>query len=198
MTKSNSTLCLIAKFNTKMGLWITVCFFPQLIYVINNSISIWYIFQELLFFQALMIMLSSLGAKKSTEIIIQNPAIILTPVFSNWTIGPENSYCNKIATGQNLKVSFRLTWGNIMLSNAGSVALLVLHTIFEDQINDEPYLHIIDKHILVEIAFLCLALSFLSIVLLQVLPKCKELCCHCCQINCYPVYKKGAFDLNET
>ena len=143
-----------------------------------------------------MIMLSSLGAKKSMEIIIQNPAIILTPVFSNWTIGPEKSYCNKNATGQKFKASFRLTWGNIMLSNAGSVALIILHTIFEDQINDEPYFHIIDKHILVKIACLCLALSFVSIVLLQVLPKCKELCCNCCQINCYPVYKKSAFDLN--
>ena len=200
MTKSNSTLCLIAKFNTKMGLWITVCFFPQLIYVTNisKSVWVWHIFKELLFFQALMIMLTSLGAKKSMEIIIQNPAIILTPVFSNWTIGPEKSYCNKNATGQKFKASFRLTWGNIMLSNAGSVALIILHTIFEDQINDEPYFHIIDKHILVKIACLCLALSFVSIVLLQVLPKCKELCCNCCQINCYPVYKKSACDLNAT
>ena len=143
-----------------------------------------------------MIMLTSLGAKKSMEIIIHNPAIILTPVFSNWTIGPEKSCCHKNATGQKFKACFRFTWGNIMLSNSGSVALL--HTIFEDQINDEPYFHIIDKHILVEIACLCLAFSFVSIVLLQVLPQCKELCCNCCQINCYPVYKKSAFDLNAT
>ena len=64
-----------------------------------------------------MIMLSSLGARKSMEIIIQNPALILTPVFSNWTIGPEKSFCNKNSTGQKFKASLRLTWGNIILTD---------------------------------------------------------------------------------
>merc|ERR1712157_526959 len=48
-----------------IGVWIAICYLPQLVY-------------------STIILLSNVGPKNGLKIILQYPAIILTPVFSYW------------------------------------------------------------------------------------------------------------------
>ena len=77
-------------------------------------------------FQILGTLLVAVGFKKTFKIIINYPAMIITPMFSYWTFGPikqdlqstsKKKCCNNFVTkSQFIGISFWHTWINTILS----------------------------------------------------------------------------------
>ena len=147
----------------------------------------------MLFFQSSIILISSVGLKNTFKIIVQYPAIVLTAVFSYWTFGDPKHCCNKNAENR-LKVSFRLIWINAVLTAFENVGLFLIHFFRKDMsgplfVHGDPtnlFFHII--------SFSFLMLSWMTLIILQNLPKCQRYCCYCCQSN--QVFQKTALDPN--
>ena len=141
------------------------------------------------------------------KIIFKFPSIILTPIFSIWTIGPvmsTKSVCGCILYGigggsccnshQKLGVSICLTWINLLLTFLSGLAHVC---IFFDLKMLKWY---IDYIIFLTFSFLCLAIAMIFLILLQCLDKCPGCCCPClpcCESNCYPVTQFTYLDVNN-
>ena len=72
---------------------------------------------------------ASIGIKKTLQIVIQFPALILTPAFSQWVIAPIESYSftNLFCGGSSrLGVSFLHTWINAGITLVGQYFFLVI------------------------------------------------------------------------
>merc|ERR1712107_115256 len=95
-----------------IGVWIAICYLPQLVY-------------------STVILFSNIGPKNSFKIILQYPAIVLTPVFSYWTFGDPKS-CWRRNPDNKLKVSFRMTWGNVVMTVFGNLGLFLVHFFTKD------------------------------------------------------------------
>ena len=85
-----------------------------------HSFGVFYTFS---IFQAFGVLIMSIGLKRTVKTIIKFPPIILTPIFSIWTIGPvmsKKSVCGSSCYNghQKLGVSICLTWINLLLSFA--------------------------------------------------------------------------------
>ena len=127
--------------------------------------------------------------------IFQYPPIILTPVFSFWTFGDIKGCCKR-NTDNKIKVSFRLTWGNIIITTFGNLGLFLVHFFTKDllknslehltyqQFNNNLFYHMISGS--------CLVLSWITLIILQNLQKCQKVYCSCCQ--CYQVFQKTALE----
>ena len=177
-----------------VGVWIAICYLPQLV-----NVGFWYIFHShqskslsALLFQAIIILFSSLGPTKSLKMILQYPAIILTPVFSYWTFGNTISCC-KGNSDNKLKVSFRLTWINSIITTFGNLGLFLVHFFSKDL----SHYHVLDSfnlflHI---ISGSFLVLSWITLIILQNLQNCQKACCSFCQNN--QVFQKTALDPND-
>ena len=93
------------------------------------------VFYTLNIFQALGVLIMSIGLKETMKTIIKFPPIILTPMFSIWTIGPvmsTKSVCGGICGNghQKLGISICLTWINLFLTLAsGFVYAITYHNI---------------------------------------------------------------------
>ena len=75
----------------------------------------------------------SCGLKGTVKTIIKFPPIILTPIFSTWTIGPvmsTKSFCGSSCCNghQKLGVSICLTWINLLLTLASGFAYATWNT----------------------------------------------------------------------
>ena len=129
--------------------------------------------------------------------IIKFPPIILTPIFSIWTIGPvmsKKSVCGSSCYNghQKLGVSICLTWINLFLTLASGFA----YTIWFPLQCPQCFLF----------AFLaytcpCFAIAMIFLILLQCLDKCPGCCCPClpcCESNCYPVTQFTYLDVNNS
>ena len=143
-------------------------------------------------FQALGVLIVSTGLKGTMKIIIKCPPIILTPIFSIWTIGsvisPKSvcgNNCNN--TYQKLGVSICLTWINLLLTLACGFAYAIFYgygLLFFFLAASCP----------------CLAIAMIFLILLQCLDKCPGCCCpclSCCKSNCYPVTQYTYLDVNN-
>ena len=150
----------------------------------------------------------SIGLKGTLKIIYKFPPMILTPMFSIWTIGPvmtsTKSGCLRCCTcyckfyfhckscynsPQKLGVSTCLTWANLLLTSASGFAY--------------KYINIWNFHngnFIVILLYPCLAISMVFLILLQCLDKCAGCCCpclSCCESNCYPVTQFTYLDVNN-
>ena len=47
------------------------------------------------------------------------------------------------------------------------------------------------------VALSLLLLSWISLIILQTLPKCYNCCCNCCQTNCFPVFQETILDVER-
>ena len=142
-------------------------------------------------FQALGVLIMSIGLKGTLKTIIKFPPIILTPIFSIWTIGPvmsKKSVCGRTCCNghQKLGVSICFTWINLLLTLASGFAY---------------YSHIgYSFRILLLLSCPCLAIAMIFLILLQCLDKCPGCCCPClpcCESNCYPVTQFTYLDVNN-
>ena len=137
-------------------------------------------------------LIMSIGLKGSVKTIIKFPPIILTPIFSIWTIGPVMSTksvcgnnCNN--THQKLGVSICLTWINLLLTLACGFAYAIFYgygLLFFFLAASCP----------------CLAIAMIFLILLQCLDKCPGCCCPClpcCDTYCYPVTEFTYLDVND-
>ena len=140
-------------------------------------------------FQSAVILTTSIGLRKSIKMIILYPALVLTPVFSYWTFGDPNGICRRNAD-QKLKVSFRLTLGNIIITTFGNLGLFLVHFFTKDLskcFTDNLELHIISATSLV--------LSWITLIILQNLQKYQNFFCSCFRMA--QVFKKTALDPNN-
>ena len=146
--------------------------------------------------QALGVLMMSIGFKGTVKTIIKFPTIILTAMFSIWTIGPvisTKSVCGIICCigHQKLGVSTCLTWINLLLTLASGFAYVIWH----DEGDWFGYGNIFE-YFLLSCIFLAIAMIFL--ILLNCLDKCQ--CCPCfpcCESNCYPVTQFTYLDVNN-
>ena len=135
------------------------------------------------------ILLSSVGPKNSFKIIFQYPAIILTPVFSYWTFGDPRGCCKRNPDNK-LKMSFRLTWGNTILTTFGNLGLFLAHFLTKDFSKLTATFNL-DLHI---VSGSCLVISWITLIFLQNLQKVQKCCFSCC---CGQVFQKTALDPNN-
>ena len=128
--------------------------------------------------------------------ILRYPAIALTPIFSYWTFG-DPDVIEAAAAGSTirnpdikLKVSFRLTWGNAILTTFGNLGLFLVHIFTRDLstnwFNENVLLH--------SISVLFTVLSWITLIILQNLPRCQKVCFSYCQND--QVFQKTALDPN--
>ena len=182
--------------------WICSYLLPQLILVnfkqFSKVIHSFGIFYALNFFQALGVLIMSIGLKGTMKTIIRFPPIILTPMFSIWTIGPvmSKSVCGSICCNghQRLGVSFCLTWINLLLTFTSGFAY-VTWLVWHNEGNLGGFLL---TYLVMSCPFLAIAMIFL--ILLQCLDKCSGCCCPClpcCENNCYPVTQFTYLDVNN-
>ena len=89
--------------------------------------------------------------------------------------------------GQNrLKVSWWLTWGNLIISTFGFAFLLSIGVFRKPDLYTGATLCII-----------LLLLSWVSLVILQNLPNWYNFCCDCCQTKCFPVIQETILDVER-
>ena len=129
----------------------------------------------------------SLGIKKATTTVIDQPAFILTPVFSFWTFGPCTSGgdCSYKKTEPKLCLSFRLTWVNYILTLGGSCGLMAPFFLFS---NADPNI------LFVFVTLPLYAIATISLLLVQFLDQCLCCCCRCFKDNCLPLTEKNVYD----
>ena len=128
------------------------------------------------------------------------PPIILTSIFSIWTIGPSCwSTCSTCCCNsqQKLGVSFSITWMNLLLTIGCGLAYSI---IFLDKEFVGMDLNVLACVILIFGA--CYGSSIIYLILLQCLdkcwsPGCFSPCLHCCDSYCYPVIELTYLDVNN-
>ena len=154
-------------------------------------------------FQSLICLSLTIGLRKLPATIIKYPALLLTPVFSNWTFGCASG-CS--CRGRNhLKVSWWLTWGNLVITTFGVWSLFGIC-----YANGHKFHRGYDSFFRVMTDFspsgagllgipcsTLLSLSWITLIILQILPKCHNCCCMCCQTNCFPVFQETVLDADR-
>ena len=184
--------------------WICFSLLPQFILVnlklfskVMHSFGVFYTFS---IFQAFGVLIMSIGLKRTVKTIIKFPPIILTPIFSIWTIGSVMSTTFVCGSNghQNLGVSICLTWINLLLTFASGLA----YNIWSDYSNvirwNDPVWYIFRGFI--RSTCPCLAIAMIFLILLQCLDKCSDCCCPCipcCESNCYPVTQLTYLDVDN-
>ena len=138
--------------------------------------------------------------KKGFQLICFYPALILTPIFSNWTFGNSNGCCCfRKSHESSIKISFKLTWGNFFINVVGNMGLLIAHVVEHFKVlganGSGIYLDYFPFHYL---SGFCMITSLITLILLQFLPYCQNLWCVYCQEKCYPIIQKTEFDPTDT
>ena len=133
----------------------------------------------------MVIMALTVGLTKSVRMVLQYPALLLTPVFSYWTFGDMTGFC--MGNDKNhLQVSFRLTWGNVIITLMGNLGLVVAHSITKPLtytwrgttlLEDSLHLHLVSGS--------CFVVSVFTLFILQKLQNCQRFCCACWRM-CWP------------
>ena len=136
--------------------------------------------------------------KNALNTLLHYPALILTPIFSIWTFGPP-------ALGfqykrQNLmKVSWLLTWGNLILNTMEILILIGIaypnrHQKFLD-CGFIPFIFTWDTRLFLPLIFLIL--TWITLLILQTSFNNENLCCNWCQSKCFPVFEETYLDINK-
>ena len=143
----------------------------------------------------------TVGLKNAYKVFVKYPAIVLTPTFSVWTIGPinnsMNSRCECFGGIKSLKVSYFYTWVNIFITSAGSIAFIFLCLKWEDKILWDGAIGIPGWIVFPIYIFGGIG----SMLLLILIDRCMKCCCIHCQDNCFPatelVIYNAQDDINE-
>ena len=127
----------------------------------------------------------AMGLKNASKVFVRYPAIVLTPTFSVWSIGPigkpMNSRCGYSGI-KSLRVSYFHTWVNIFITSAGSITFIFLCLKWEDTILWDGTLGIP-----IWIVFPIYIFGGIgSMLLLILIDRCMKCCCIHCQDNCFP------------
>ena len=144
-----------------------------------------------------MTIISAVGLKRGFSVVMKFPALVLTPMFSFWTVGPSGTStacCGRFNCHNNeLKVSFRQTWVNVLISTIGCVSYVAIFLDTEELFREGsgPFLYIVVPFLVVY--FLG---AVFPVLLLQFLDKCKKCCCTCC-LPCFPVLNVTTLDVDE-
>ena len=130
--------------------------------------------------------------RKLPATIIKYPALLLTPVFSYWSFGCASGCSCK---GQNhVKVSWWLTWGNFIITFFGILSMLGIE--YAKQSRTLTFSRYLFHDTAIGFIFIpLLILSWVSLIILQTLPKCYKGCCPCCQTNCFPIFHETVLDV---
>ena len=131
---------------------------------------------------------------KTYKLILHYPALLMAPIFSFWTFGGDSMDCCKkrnSETQQNLKISFRFTWINAIVTTLLILGLTAYYYYKYYYI----YADYFDAGDVLFILFLCLPL--LSLIIIQSLQKCQTCICTLCQPYCCPMFKKTAIDPDD-
>ena len=155
-------------------------------------------------FQGLGVLIFSFGLKGTMKIIIKFPPIILTPMFSIWTIGPvmsKKSVCGSSCYNghQRLGVSICLTWINLLLTFASGFTYVIWKN-KGDLWSEYTRSEFTTFQFFSIFSCPCLAIAMIFLILLQCLDKCPGCCCPClpcCKSNCYPVTQFTYLDVNN-
>ena len=135
----------------------------------------------------------SIGLKVTMKTIFKFPSIILTSIFSLWTIGLVISTNGH----QKLGVSISLTWINLFLSLASGFVYPIVFYAGVRSGSVGP----VSLFTLTLICFcLFIAIAIIFLILLQCLdnyPGCCCPCLPCCESNCYPVTQFTYLDVNN-
>ena len=135
----------------------------------------------------------SIGLKVTMKTIFKFPSIILTSIFSLWTIGLVISTNGH----QKLGVSISLTWINLFLSLASGFVYPIVFYAGVRSGSVGP----VSLFTLTLICFcLFIAIAIIFLILLQCLdnyPGCCCPCLPCCESNCYPVIQFTYLDVNN-
>ena len=142
----------------------------------------------------------AIGLKNAYTVFLKYPAIVLTPTFSFWTIGPidncMNSRCGYSGI-KSLRVSYFHTWVNIFITSAGSIAFIFMCLKWEDRILWDGTIGI-PGWIVFPIYIFGGSGSMLLLILID---RCMKCCCIHCQDNCFPatelVIYNAQDDINE-
>ena len=77
-----------------------------------------------------MVLLTSIGLRKTLRLLTQYPGILCISIFSLWTIGPvsksESKSCCQLFKQEKLGISVKFTWINFILSMVCSVVTTLL------------------------------------------------------------------------
>ena len=133
----------------------------------------------------------SIGLKVTMKTIFKFPSIILTSIFSLWTIGLVISTNGH----QKIGVSISLTWINLFLSLASG---FVYPIVFYAGVPSAGPVSLFTLCFNYFCPFIAIAIIFL--ILLQCLdnyPGCCCPCLPCCRSNCYPVTQFTYLDVNN-
>ena len=90
------------------------------------------VYIHIIFFQAFGALIMSCGLTGTMKIIVKFPPIILTSIFSIWTIGPvmsTKSICSGSCNNghQKLGVSNCFTWINLLITLASGLVYVIRH-----------------------------------------------------------------------
>ena len=143
--------------------------------------------------------------RKGTSAILAHPALILTPAFTCWTFGNEfllscsatqaEACCICQRGAPQLRVSFRLTWINALMTITG--CLVWTSRFYGRNATLDSFTHLLTAPNLgTYITMTCpyLLVSLITLLLIQFLDKCTNCCCGCFKQNCLPMYEKVRYD----
>ena len=143
-------------------------------------------------------MIASVGWKKTFKSIVWYPGLLVSPLFTNWTFGSHNIFCCQKKDQRILKSSFSLTWGNVILTLIGNLAIMVIHWSIKDVIYEAKLSKGLEKDIIIRTALSLsfMVLSWIMLIMLQTLDKCHNGCstCTCCQSHFISKIKKTGLD----
>ena len=141
-----------------------------------------------------MTIISAVGLKRGFYVVLKFPALVLTPMFSFWTVGPSGTStacCGRFNCSNNeLKVSFRQTWVNVIISTFGCVSYVAIF------LDTELLFWYFLYHRVIPFLVLYFLGAVFPLLLLQFLDKCKKCCCACC-LPCFPVLNVTTLDVDE-
>ena len=151
------------------------------------------------FFQSFFLLFISIPAKKIFPTILKYPALLLTPVFCVWSFGsPSRCTCN--SQDHRLKISWTNTWGNQVVNTMVTLTMAVIaywnRILKYREFNFLTF--IFHKDFGLYFAFAFLALSWITLILIQNLPKFEQICCcNWCKKNCFPIFKETILDTDK-
>ena len=139
-------------------------------------------------------MVSTLGVKKTAEMILQHPGLILLPVFSFWTSAGFESKCCQNGNGK-IGISPSMSFLNWLLVNVVFFTWLLYtdpHCVFLKGEGNLFFFGPIAPRYISLITLGLLGPIFMAIIF--IIDKFK---CSCCCLCCLPITQRTAFSVNN-
>ena len=168
-------------------IWICINFLPQFILA------------------AVSIILASGGLKNAWKVITKFPAMIIIPMFTFWTFGPvmSNFSCKGInykTEADRIKISFWLTWINILLTVCGAMIFSRISVGGKSSMDNNISIFVpVWIGMLIDFLYVVfIPLAIMIVIFIQFVDKCNfSCCCNYCLSNCFPVKKLTYLDVNN-